>query len=73
MTIASIILAAGKGTRINSKKINKAALIFCGKPMIVYGVELMQNFTTDIMVVIGAFTQSIKDVLKGYKVIYAYQ
>jgi len=73
MKIAGIILAGGKGTRINSHKVNKVALPFAGKPLIRYGVDLLKGVCTPIVVVIGAFSHSVKEVLKKDDVIYALQ
>ena len=41
--IAAIILAGGKGTRMKSEKENKVTLLFHGKPIIKYAVEVMQS------------------------------
>lgn len=71
--IVGIILAAGKGTRINSKIINKVAYLFLEKPMILYGVELLENLVDKTIVVIGAFSHSVKAALKGKRVQYALQ
>lgn len=71
--IVGIILAAGKGTRIRSKDRNKVTLPFLNKPLIIYSVELMQAVCDKTVVVIGAFAQSVKAVLKKYPIIYAYQ
>lgn len=71
--VIGIILAAGKGTRINSKDRNKVTLPFLNKPLIVYSVELMRKVADKVIVVIGAFYESVKEVLKGYSVDYAYQ
>ncbi|QQG44114.1 MAG: NTP transferase domain-containing protein [Candidatus Roizmanbacteria bacterium] len=71
--IASIILAAGLGKRMESKEKNKVVTPFMGKPMIIYGVELFKDISYPIVVVVGAFYQSIEDSLKGYDVIYACQ
>ncbi|OGK08892.1 hypothetical protein A2767_05090 [Candidatus Roizmanbacteria bacterium RIFCSPHIGHO2_01_FULL_35_10] len=73
MNIAGIILAGGKGTRINSHKVNKVTLQFVGKPIIGYGAELFEGLTNPIVVVVGAFSHSVKDALKKYTVNYAYQ
>lgn len=73
MKIAGIILAGGKGTRINSHKVNKVTLPFVGKPIVCYGVELFKDLTDPTIVVIGAFSHSVKAALKDYKVTYAYQ
>lgn len=71
--IIGIILAAGKGTRIKAKTANKVTLPFLNKPLILYSVELMEKVANKTIVVIGAFHQSVKQVLKNKKVIYAYQ
>ncbi len=71
--IAGIILAAGKGTRIKSTTNNKVTIPFLNKPMILYGVEFLSKVASPVIVVIGAFADSVKDVLKGYDVIFAYQ
>lgn len=71
--IAGIILAGGKGTRLNSKDVNKVVYPFCGKPMIQYGVDLFEKMCDQIVVVVGAFAQSVKDVLADRTVSYASQ
>jgi bifunctional UDP-N-acetylglucosamine pyrophosphorylase/glucosamine-1-phosphate N-acetyltransferase len=71
--IIGIILAGGKGTRIKSTKRNKVTLPFLNKPLIVYSVELMEQVVDQVVVVIGAFHESVKQVLSRYDVVYAYQ
>lgn len=71
--IAGIILAAGKGTRIKSKDRNKVTLPFLNKPLVTYGVELMSQVADKVVVVVGSFHESVKDVLKNYKVTFANQ
>ncbi|MEX1052710.1 MAG: sugar phosphate nucleotidyltransferase [Patescibacteria group bacterium] len=72
--ITGIILAAGKGTRIKSNGANKVSYPFLGKPIILYGVELFEKICDDIVVVVGAFSQSVKDIIDGKKKIkYAIQ
>jgi len=71
--IIGIILAAGKGTRIKAKTANKVTLPFLNKPLIVYSVELMERITDKIFVVIGAFHESVKKVLKDKQIFYAFQ
>ena len=73
MKCAGIILAGGKGTRMNSKTINKVALPFCGKAMIAYGVELFLGFTDPLVIVVGAYAKSVQRALKGTRVLYAEQ
>jgi len=71
--IIGIILAAGKGTRLKSVDRNKVTLPFLNKPLILYSVELMATVCDKTVVVVGAFVESVKAVLKNKKVIYAYQ
>ncbi|MBI1863334.1 NTP transferase domain-containing protein [Candidatus Microgenomates bacterium] len=71
---AAIILAAGRGTRLNSQTINKVALPFNGKPIIEYAVEAMEPVASHVVVVVGAFADSVKEALKNHPaVIYAEQ
>ncbi len=60
-TTVGIILAAGKGTRLKSTDRNKTSLLVAGKPLVVYGVELYKQVVDTIIVVVGAFAQSVKD------------
>jgi bifunctional UDP-N-acetylglucosamine pyrophosphorylase/glucosamine-1-phosphate N-acetyltransferase len=73
--IYSIILAAGKGTRMNSHLTNqnKTSLMFNGKTIIEHGVCLMEQVTDRVFVVVGAYSQSIKDALSSKKVVYIEQ
>ncbi len=71
--IVGIILAAGKGTRMKSKDKNKVTIPFLSKPLIVYSVELMKQLADRVIVVIGAFHESVKKALSDFKVDFAYQ
>ncbi len=62
-----IILAAGKGTRINSNGVNKTSLPFNGKPMISYALDLYKDTVDVTMVVVGAYADSLRDVMALYK------
>lgn len=73
MKTLGIILAAGDGTRLNSKDINKTALNFSGKPMISFGVETMTKVCKKTIVVVGAYANTVKTALKDYQVDYAVQ
>ena len=66
MTIG-IILAAGRGTRLNSKDTNKTALAVSGKSLVSYGADLFKETTDKTLVVIGAFSDTVKDALNEYK------
>jgi bifunctional UDP-N-acetylglucosamine pyrophosphorylase/glucosamine-1-phosphate N-acetyltransferase len=64
-TIAAIILAAGKGTRMKSKKVNKVVLHLAQKPMIVHTVELLESLDIkNIFVVVGFAKNSVIELLK---------
>jgi bifunctional UDP-N-acetylglucosamine pyrophosphorylase/glucosamine-1-phosphate N-acetyltransferase len=72
--IIGIILAAGKGTRINAKEANKVSYLFLGKPIISYGVETFEKVCDKTIIVVGAFSESVTKILKKYKkVIIAHQ
>lgn len=72
--IAAIILAAGKGTRFQSETINKVAIPLSGKPIIAYGVELLEKVGIhNIFVVVGFAKESIQKALVGHKVTFVEQ
>ena len=71
--IAGIILAGGKGSRMNSDTVNKVVLPFHGKPLIQYGVELLQHIAQPLIVVTGAFPESVHEALKQFDVTYVHQ
>ncbi|MDO8610197.1 MAG: sugar phosphate nucleotidyltransferase [bacterium] len=68
-----IILAGGKGTRLKSSTANKVILPFLNKPMILYGVELLEPIVSKLIVVVGAFSESVKNVLHNHNITYANQ
>lgn len=68
-----IILAAGKGTRLHSKDRNKTALQLQGKPMVAYGLELFQQLVDEVVIVVGAFSDSVKAALGDNQIIYVEQ
>lgn len=58
--ITAIILAAGKGTRLNSSNKNKVARKINNKPMICYTTDLLKSFgVTEIVVVVGFRKSSV--------------
>ncbi len=64
--IGAIILAAGKGTRMKSKGVNKVAMHLADKPMILHTVELLEKLDVKkIVVVVGFAKESVMKVLKG--------
>ena len=71
--VQAIILAGGKGTRLNCSDCPKVMLPIAGKPMIDYSLEnLRQAGFSKPVVVVGYQAQKIKNHLKDC-VIYAYQ
>lgn len=70
---AAVILAAGKGTRMQAKHKNKVAYTLNGKPMIAHTVDhLRQVGISQIVVVIGFQADSVKRAL-GSQVDYVKQ
>lgn len=64
--LGAIILAAGKGKRMNSKKVNKVALPLGGKPMILHTAELLKKINVSpIVIVIGFAKDSVKGLFNG--------
>jgi bifunctional N-acetylglucosamine-1-phosphate-uridyltransferase/glucosamine-1-phosphate-acetyltransferase GlmU-like protein len=71
--ISAIILAGGKGKRMNSKKINKVAAILGNKQMILHTIDLLDKLNiVQKIVVVGFAKKSVIDILKG-RVIFAEQ
>ncbi len=73
MKITGIILAAGKGKRMESKSVNKTALAFNGKSLIHYGIDLIDNLVDEIILVVGAYAESVKKIVNNNKVVFAQQ
>lgn len=71
--IAAIILAAGKGSRMNAKKINKVVMTLAGKPIIAHAITLLNDLNIKtIIVVVGFAKESVMNALHG-GVIFAEQ
>ncbi len=72
--VGAIILAAGKGKRMQSTTVNKTVSLLGGKPMIKHIVEFMQEIQVgQIVVVVGFAKESVGDALHGFDVTYAEQ
>ncbi|MCL5432959.1 MAG: NTP transferase domain-containing protein [Patescibacteria group bacterium] len=72
--IGAIILAAGKGKRMNSKTSNKVTLPLHGKPIISYAVDLLIRLKiSPVIVVVGFAKKSVMDALKTRDVVFAEQ
>jgi bifunctional UDP-N-acetylglucosamine pyrophosphorylase/glucosamine-1-phosphate N-acetyltransferase len=73
-TLGGIILAAGRGKRMNLKYANKVTLTLADKPLILHSVQLLSKMKfTQIIVVVGFAKDSVKKVLKDTRVIFAEQ
>ncbi len=72
MQLSSIILAAGKGTRMNSA-LSKVMHPICGKPLVAYAVENAFDVGTQkTVVVVGYSAEQVQDYL-GSRVEFALQ
>lgn len=71
--LAAIVLAAGKGVRMKSKKVNKVMIPLAGHPMISYTVNLLKKLKVgEIVVVVGFAKDSVENFL-GPTLVYAEQ
>lgn len=71
--IAAIILAAGKGKRMNSARMNKVVLTLGNKQMILHTVDRLRELPiVPIIVVVGFAKESVMKVLEG-RVVFAKQ
>lgn len=72
--IAAIILAAGKGKRMQLDKANKVTSQLADKPMIAHIVDFMGKLAIKtIAVVVGFQKQSVMDALKGETILFIEQ
>jgi bifunctional N-acetylglucosamine-1-phosphate-uridyltransferase/glucosamine-1-phosphate-acetyltransferase GlmU-like protein len=71
--LSAIVLAAGKGERMNLTGKNKVVLQLAGKPMVLHGVELLGKLNIKpIIVVVGFAKESVIEVI-GDKASYVEQ
>lgn len=71
--IAAVVLAAGKGRRLNAKNINKVMYPLAGKPMLWYTLTLIQKVgIKNIYIIVGYAKESIINFF-GNKYIYITQ
>ncbi len=71
--LAAIILAAGKGTRMNSD-LTKVLHSICGKPMVSYATALARNLGAGkTVVVVGHQASMVMETMAGEDLIYAVQ
>lgn len=74
MNVGAIILAGGKGKRMQSTTVNKVTLPLGGKPMIAHTMELLKKLNVgSIVVVVGFAKESVQEALHGFSVTFAVQ
>lgn len=72
--LAAVILAAGKGKRMNSKSVNKVVLSLGQKPMIVHTSNILAKLgIKTIIIVVGFAKNSVMALFKNKNVIFAEQ
>lgn len=71
---AAIILAAGKGKRMNSKTVNKVALPLGQTPMILHTYAILEKLgIKTVIVVVGFAKNSVMNLFEEKNVIFAHQ
>lgn len=74
MKIGAIILAAGRGKRMQAFGVNKVTVHLANKPMVLHTVHLLEKMDlASIVVVVGHESESVKEVLSQTNVIFAHQ
>lgn len=72
--LAAMILAAGKGKRMNSKTVNKVALPLGGKPMIIHTLAILERLgIKTVIVVVGFAKNSVMNLFPKNKVQFCEQ
>ena len=73
-SLGAIILAAGKGKRMQSQTTNKVASLLKNKPMIQHIVEFMERLgVSQTVVVVGFAKESVMEALSGFNVTFSEQ
>lgn len=73
--LGAIILAAGRGKRMNAKGMNKVTFQLANKPLVKHSIDLLEHMQfKSLVVVVGFAKESVKEVLKDDKhVVFAEQ
>lgn len=73
--IGAIILAAGRGKRMNAKGMNKVTFQLANKPLVKHSIDLLEHMDfSSLVVVVGFAKESVKEVLKNDKnIVFAEQ
>jgi bifunctional UDP-N-acetylglucosamine pyrophosphorylase / glucosamine-1-phosphate N-acetyltransferase len=72
-SLGAIVLAAGKGKRMNSKSVNKVALQLADKPMILHTIHLLRRVKVEFLIVVVGFAKQSVMKLLDEKIIFAEQ
>lgn len=73
-SLGGIILAAGRGKRMNSLDKNKVTIQLANKPIVLHIVHFMQSLNFGaIIIVVGHLKESVQNVLQKENVIFAEQ
>lgn len=72
-SVGAVILAAGKGSRLNSTTTNKVTIPLGGKPMITWSVENIRKAGVDEVVVVVGFARDSVEAALGSSVVYVPQ
>jgi bifunctional UDP-N-acetylglucosamine pyrophosphorylase/glucosamine-1-phosphate N-acetyltransferase len=73
-TTAAVILAAGKGKRMNMNEANKVTALLNGKPIISHIVSFMENLSLGaIIIVVGHEKESVMNTVAGSNCIFVEQ
>src|SRR6056297_2579358 len=70
--LLTIILAAGKGTRMKSKK-NKVLHKIAGKKMINHVVDTAENISSEVICVVGHQAESVKQAVNSKRIKFKLQ
>ncbi len=72
--LGAIILAAGRGKRMEQKRANKVTLLLRDKPLITYAVNLLEKMKiSPVIVVVGHAKDTVQVALKNARVVFAEQ
>lgn len=71
---AAVILAAGKGKRMNSKTVNKVTLLLAAKPMVIRTFEILEKLEIKkVLIVVGFAKESVMKLFDQTNVIFCEQ
>lgn len=73
-SLGAVILAAGKGKRMQAKQLNKVAMLLNNKPIISHVLDVLENMhLKTVVVVVGFAKESVIQIVKNPNVVFAEQ